>query len=107
MERLAGHGSIDYVVYCDTWMQAKRKADSEVESHETYLAALKKQHKDAVEENKALKHELEHMANELLQQARQRGDEQRRWAEKLTKAQEDLAKVTEDTRLQTQRYVAV
>ena len=85
--------------------QAKRKADNEVESHEAYLAVLKKEHKDAIEENKAMKHELERMASELLQQARQRSEEQERWAEKLTKTQQELAKVTEEARLQAHRYV--
>jgi regulator of replication initiation timing len=43
-----------------------------VQAREAWLAELKKEYKETVEENKALKNELEQVANELLSQARQR-----------------------------------
>jgi len=82
--------------------EQQKRIEGELKLRENRLVELNREYKDTVDENKALKNELEQVGNDLLTQAKQRATEQERWASKLAKAQEQLARVTEDARKEVQ-----
>lgn len=78
--------------------------EEQLTERERKMVDISKVCKLSVEENSALKGELETVGNELLQQAKQRAMEQERWASRLAEAQEELKKVSYEARVQAQEY---
>jgi len=85
-------------------VENEKQAKEDYENTLRLLNELKREYKDTFDENRALKNELEQIANELLAQAKQRAHEQERWSKKLAQAQEQLSTVTRDARIQAEQF---
>jgi len=85
-------------------LENEKQAKEDYENTLRLLNELKREYKDTFDENRALKNELEQIANELLAQAKQRAHEQERWSKKLAQAQEQLSTVTRDARIQAEQF---